>query len=202
MSRIDEWNSRYQSLETAYGYNPNEFLVSVLKDKKPGSILFPGEGEGRNSLWAAKMGWKVSAFDFSSEAMAKAQKLYKQNGVSVSYSVAEALNFNPVEQFDSIALIYVHLPSSEREEFYKKCISWLKPNGFIVMECFHIDQIERTTGGPKNSDLFQSIEEFKETFSNFKIEILRKEDIRLNEGPLHIGNAVVIRFVGKKLIAS
>lgn len=106
MSKKEEWNSRYASVNLAYGSEPNEFLVSVLKKEKPGSILFPGEGEGRNSLWAAKNGWKVHAFDFSSEAKVKAQKLYDNNCVKVNYSISEALTYEPLKQFDAIALIF------------------------------------------------------------------------------------------------
>jgi cyclopropane fatty-acyl-phospholipid synthase-like methyltransferase len=199
MSKKEEWNSRYASVNLAYGSEPNEFLVSVLKDAKPGSILFPGEGEGRNSLWAAKNGWKVASFDFSSEAKAKAQKLYNEHGVSVNYSISEALTYNPFQQFDAIALIFFHLPSAERTTFFKNCYSWLKPNGVLIMECFHSDQIGLFSGGPKDPDLFHTIEELKETFSEMNFEILRKQEIILNEGPLHQGKAIVIRAFGRKV---
>ncbi len=199
MSKKEEWNSRYASVSSAYGYEPNDFLVSILNEVNPGSILFPGEGEGRNSLWAAKNGWEVHAFDFSSEAKSKAQNLYSEHGVSVYYSVSEALKYNPAKMFDAIALIFFHLPSSERTAFYKNCYSWLKPNGILIMECFHSEQISRFSGGPKDPDLFHTIDELKETFSEMNFEILKKQEVTLNEGPLHQGKAIVIRVMGRKV---
>jgi hypothetical protein len=43
-----------------------------------GSILFPAEGEGRNAVFAAKLGWAVSAFDISNEGKNKGIKLAKK----------------------------------------------------------------------------------------------------------------------------
>ena len=45
--------------------------------------LFLGEGEGRNAVYAAKLGWQVDAVDFSSSAKDKALKLAKENKVKI-----------------------------------------------------------------------------------------------------------------------
>jgi hypothetical protein len=199
MSKKEEWDSRYATTNLAYGSKPNEFLVQSLKTEKPGSILFPGEGEGRNSLWAAKKDWDVSAFDFSSEAKKKAERSYYANKVRVNYTISDALDFRPTQQFDAIALIFFHLPSSQRATFYQRCYSWLKPNGILIMECFHAEQIGRFSGGPKNPDLFHSIDELKVEFAHLHFDTLSKEEVTLNEGPLHQGRAIVIRALGRKV---
>ena len=75
----DRWNDRYSSEEFAYGTAPNNYLKEQLEKLKTGSILFPAEGEGRNAVFAAKLGWKVSAFDISAEGKNKALKLAEAN---------------------------------------------------------------------------------------------------------------------------
>jgi hypothetical protein len=69
------WNNRYSTEEYAYGTLPNEYLKEEAEKLKPGNILFPAEGEGRNAVHAARLGWKVYAFDISTEAKLKAEKL-------------------------------------------------------------------------------------------------------------------------------
>ena len=69
------WDERYSSKEYVYGVEPNQFFKQVLdKIPIPGKLLLPGEGEGRNAVYAAKMGWHVDAFDQSSEGKLKALK--------------------------------------------------------------------------------------------------------------------------------
>ncbi|NVM67000.1 hypothetical protein FHW88_005321 [Mucilaginibacter sp. SG538B] len=63
----EKWDQRYAEEEFAYGEQPNNFLQQQLSLLKPGKILFPAEGEGRNAVFAAGLGWAVSAFDISIE---------------------------------------------------------------------------------------------------------------------------------------
>jgi hypothetical protein len=67
----DRWNERYSKDGFAYGEQPNNYLKEQLEKLQAGSILFPAEGEGRNAVFAARLGWKVSAFDISTEGKEK-----------------------------------------------------------------------------------------------------------------------------------
>lgn len=77
------WNKRYETNDTVYGIEPNEYFKSFIDSHKPGSILLPAEGEGRNAIYAAKRGWKVDAFDFSAVAQQKALLRAKQEKVHI-----------------------------------------------------------------------------------------------------------------------
>jgi hypothetical protein len=50
------WDERYQKIALVYGAEPNEFLKDSLQALVPGKILLPGEGEGRNAVFAAQKG--------------------------------------------------------------------------------------------------------------------------------------------------
>ena len=63
---VKSWDDRYSKEEFVYGEEPNNFLREQLQKLKPGKILFPAEGEGRNAVFAATKGWDVYAFDISS----------------------------------------------------------------------------------------------------------------------------------------
>lgn len=200
----DRWNDRYNKDEFAYGEEPNNYLKEQLGKLDVGAILFPAEGEGRNAVFAAKLGWTVSAFDISVEGKKKALQLAKINNVKIDYEVGELLELNyNTEQFDAIALIYAHFPAGIKSLYHKTLGKYLRKNGLIIFEAFskrHIDYISKNekVGGPKDIAMLFSIEELKSDFANYEIIELAEEEIELSEGLFHNGKASVIRFVGRK----
>ena len=198
------WNERYGKEEFAYGEEPNNYLKEQLKKFDVGTILFPAEGEGRNAIFAAKLGWHVSAFDISSEGKNKALKLAESNNVTIDYEVGELhkLPYQP-EQFDAIALIYAHFPANIKSSYHKKLDTFLKKGGVIIFEAFskkHLDYVtaNEKVGGPKDLESLFSIEEIKTDFPNYEIIELVEKEIELKEGLFHNGYGSVIRFAGRK----
>jgi len=200
----DRWNDRYSSEEFAYGTAPNNYLKEQLEKLKTGSILFPAEGEGRNAVFAAQLGWKVSAFDISAEGKNKALKLAEANNVVIDYQVGELETLNyQAEQFDVIALIYAHFPAAIKSSIHQTLETYLRKDGYIIFEAFskkHLEYlaINDKVGGPKDIESLFSIEEIQSDFPDYEIIQLEEKEIELNEGLFHNGKGSVIRFVGKK----
>ncbi len=134
-SWVGRWDDRYRSEEFAYGEQPNNFLKEQLEKLPVGTILFPAEGEGRNAVFAARLGWKVFACDISMEGKNKALRLAKSNHVAIDYQVAdlESLNYQP-DQFDAIALIYAHFPADIKSTYHKTLDGFLRKNGVIILK--------------------------------------------------------------------
>ena len=201
---VDRWNDRYSTAEFAYGEQPNDYLKEQLTHLEPGTILFPAEGEGRNAVFAAKLGWKVSAFDISIEGMNKALQLAENNNVNIDYQVGELQELDyKDEQFDAIALFYAHFPSAIKSAYHKTLSNYLCKGGLLIFEAFskkHLDYIAKNekVGGPKEIDMLFSIEEIRTDFENYEILALEEKEIELNEGLFHNGRGSVIRFVGRK----
>ncbi len=201
---LDRWNERYSKEEYAFGEEPNEYLKEQLGKLKPGSILFPAEGEGRNAVFAAKLGWKTSAFDISSAGKKKALQLAEKNKVMIDYQVGElqTLNYEP-EQFEAIALIYAHFPAAIKSSCHKMLDKYLKRGGVLIFEAFskkHIDYVTKNEkiGGPKDLASLFSIEEIKSDFADYDFKELTETEIGLSEGQFHNGLGSVIRCVGVK----
>jgi 2-polyprenyl-3-methyl-5-hydroxy-6-metoxy-1,4-benzoquinol methylase len=201
---INRWNERYSKEEFAYGEQPNNYLKEQLGKLKVGSILFAAEGEGRNAVFAAKLGWNVSAFDISEEGKKKALRLAATNNVTLDYQIGElqTLNYKP-EQFDTIALIYAHFPADIKSSIHKTLNIYLRKNGIIIFEAFskrHLDYITKNekVGGPKDIAQLFSIDEIKSDFANYEIIELEEKEIELHEGLFHNGTGSVIRFAGWK----
>jgi len=203
-SWMDRWNDRYSKDEFAYGIHPNNYLKEQLEQLPVGTILFPAEGEGRNAVFAAKLGWTVSAFDISVEGKKKALRLAEVNKVTIDYQVGELpdLHYEP-EQFDAIALIYAHFPAEIKSLYHKTLDTYLRKSGFVIFEAFskrHIDYIAKNekVGGPKDVAALFSMDELRSDFANYEIIALAEKEIELNEGLFHNGTGSVIRFVGRK----
>ena len=193
----NQWDERYARQEYIYGTEPNNFLKEKLSLIKPGCILFPAEGEGRNAVFAAKQGWKTDAFDQSNEAKKKALQLADQNRVSINYSVQSLDAWNPEpEKYDCIALIFVHLPEDLRLRVHQSAVRALKPGGILILEAFSISQLSRTSGGPKTAELLFTLDQLKSDFSNLSGVTISEKQVHLNEGPLHQGLAEVIQLTG------
>lgn len=194
---IEMWNQRYGQEEYIYGKEPNEFFRAQLSLLPKGKILMPAEGEGRNAVYAATKSWEVVAFDSSKAAKEKAEKLMKQNNVKFEYLIESYEDFEHHENsFDVIALIYAHTIS--RKDNHKKIVRFLKPGGLLLLEGFSKKQIRFNSGGPRNIDMLFSADELKSDFSEFTQLDIDELEIELQEGPLHIGEAAVIRAIGKK----
>ena len=201
---LKQWEDRYRKEEYAYGVQPNEYVKEQLEKLPAGTILFPAEGEGRNAVFAAKLGWKVSAFDISMEGKKKALRLAEDNNVTIDYQVGEleTLHFN-TEQFDVIALIYAHFPAAIKSAYHKMLDHYLRKGGLVVFEAFSKKHIEYTArnekvGGPKDIAMLFSTEEIASDFAGYEIIELTENEIELSEGLYHNGKGAVIRFVGRK----
>ena len=186
----DFWNERFGTKEYAYGEAPNQFFKQELEKLSPGKLLLPAEGEGRNAVFAATLGWQVTAFDPSIEGKKKADLLANKYKVTIDYRIENYESVDlPKASFDSIGLVFAHMHPLKRKEYHQKLASFLKPGGTLIIEGFSKNQIKRNTGGPKNLEMLFSEEELKNDFET---------DVELNEGPFHQGTVSVIRFVGNK----
>lgn len=194
------WDERYNRKEYVYGSTPNVFFENQLTDLKPGVILLPCEGEGRNALFAAQSNWNVVAFDSSEVGKNKAMALATQNNVSYDYQILDVneANFEP-ESFDVIALIYAHFKPQLRSKLHATIQRWLKPEGKIILEAFNTEQLNYSSGGPKDLDMLYSTEILSKDFEGMKIELIETSTIVLDEGAFHQGDAAVIRFVAQKV---
>ncbi|MDJ1469104.1 class I SAM-dependent methyltransferase [Cytophagaceae bacterium DM2B3-1] len=200
------WDERYKEQEFAYGKTPNLFFKEWLLKFTSGTILMPADGEGRNGVFAAQQGWKVTSFDQSREGQAKALQLAKENSVSLEYIVGdlELLAFER-ESFDAIGLIYAHFSAEKKSRFHKKLDTFLKPGGIIILEAFsknHIHLVKENpkVGGPKDVAMLYSQEEILADFQNYELLLLEEEEVILEEGKYHNGKGSVIRFVGRKMV--
>lgn len=199
------WDARYGKTEYVYGEEPNKYLAEKLAGLTPGKILFPADGEGRNSVYAATLGWDASAFDQSIEGKRKADQLAAKNNVNIHYKVAGLPDVvYETEEFDAIVLIFAHFPDTEKPLFLDQLSSYLKPGGLVIFEAYskeHIkfNSVNPSVGGPGDARLLYSKEQLAEIFKNYDVLELEEKEVEIWEGSFHGGLSAVVRFVGRKM---
>lgn len=197
------WDERYKRAEYIYGITPNEYFKNKLSELQPGKLLLPAEGEGRNGVYAASMGWKVTAFDISEEARKKAMKLAASNNVQINYHIEDLIKaeFGTAE-YDAAAIIYLHLNEKDRKIVFPNIIKALKAGAYLIAEVFSMEQINYSSGGPGDVNLLYSVDKFKVYLEEFDIIELKQIYIDLDESKFHKGKASVIRLFGQKRVQS
>lgn len=193
------WDTRYAENDIVYGHQPNKFFKDFIDSHKPGTILLPAEGEGRNAVYAASKGWKVDAFDFSEEAFKKASSLSAKKNVQVNYWLQEIESFTSTKKYDAVGLIYVHLPKNIRQEFHRQVHNSIRSGGFLIFEAFAKEQIEFNSGGPKDISLLYDAPTICNDFPFLHVLFCGQREIELNEENFHKGNAAVLQLIGQKL---
>lgn len=200
------WNKRYDTEQYVYGKLPNRFFKENIGRLNEGSkILFPAEGEGRNVVFAAKMGHTVVAFDISKQGKSKAMQLAKEENVQIEYFVGELSEISLPEQFfDAAVLTSAHFPPHLRQKLHRDIGNLVKPGGFVILEGFSVENLKLRLqnpkiGGPDKIEMLFTKEMLVDDFETFEVVLLEETETELKEGLLHDGIAKVIRFIGKKL---
>ncbi|WP_141432460.1 cyclopropane-fatty-acyl-phospholipid synthase family protein [Bacillus sp. 03113] len=194
------WNSRFQDENYVYGTEPNAFLKdSQNKLQLSGDALSIAEGEGRNAVFLAKQGMYVTTWDYAESGLRKTKKLAEARDVVVK---TELVDLNEAswkkDQWDEIVCIFGHFPKDLRQKTLLGVKEAVKPGGFFITEVYSIHQIPYKSGGPQDSELLYTPEEFLQTYSDWRIVHFFMGEVVRHEGNLHNGLSHVIQFIGQK----
>jgi SAM-dependent methyltransferase len=193
------WDQRYSGEEYVYGTLPNLYFSEKIKALPPGKLLLPAEGEGRNAVFAAGLGWQVTAVDYSEEGKKKALKLAENLSVNIGYIVDDLAGFDfGKEVYDAVALVYAHFTPEYRSQIHRRIVSCLKPGGMLILEAFNPDQLKNNSGGPKSIEMLYTIPMLEDDFKELTILQLEETSIDLDQGDYHQGNAAIIRLLARK----
>lgn len=193
------WDERYSEPGFAYGTAPNEFLVSMVDSIPRGNILSLAEGEGRNAVYLASLGYEVTGVDGSEVGLRKAQELAAERGVAITTICADLSGFVIEEgAWDGIIACYCHLPSAIRIPLHRSAVQGLKPGGVFVLEAFSKEQIAYGTGGPESLDMLMSLDELERELAGLEFVHAVQIERDVREGRGHTGMASVVQILAVK----
>jgi len=177
------WDERYEKEAFAYGQAPNLFLSARIKSppNKGAKALCLADGEGRNGVYLARLGYQVTSLDFSPAAKVKAMSLAHQNSVSLDYQLTDLNEYQLQDNhWDLIASIFYQPLAEVRKRHYQKLFKALKPQGLFVLETKSSPESKEGVRYPGVHTLIDEICPLEILFSD--------ESVReLNEGEYHKG---------------
>jgi hypothetical protein len=191
------WDERFSQPEPAYGDNPNAFLAAqAFRFHRGMKLLVPADGYGRNGIWLAQQGFLIHTVDLSPVGVERARKKAQAVGVAMTIEQADLSIWNwPVDHFDGVASIFLHLPPDVRTKVHASMLRSVKSSGLLILEAFTPAQLQHTSGGPKQIELLYTAEMLRLDFAPAEALELEEKEIRIHEGPMHSGPAAVVQAV-------
>ena len=197
----DQWNSRFSAQEYVYGTKPNDFLAESASSlpPAPARVVSLGEGEGRNAVFLASLGHRVTAVDASEVGLRKAEQLAAERGVSLETVVSDLADFTLApDTWDVVVSIFCHLPMPLRRQVHRAAVASLRPGGMVVLEGYTPAQLALRTGGPPRREWLYTAEELREDFQGLDFLVLRELERDVVEGKLHTGKGAVVQVLARK----
>ncbi|HLG07755.1 MAG TPA: class I SAM-dependent methyltransferase [Gaiellaceae bacterium] len=147
----EDWDRKYAEAELLWSATPNRFLVAEAIDLAPGGALDLACGEGRNALWLAGLGWRVTAVDFSEVAVAKARERAALAGLDVDFVCADLLEYEPErDAYDLVLVFYLQAPADELRLVLSRAAGALVPGGTFLLVGHDLTNMTEGVGGPSD----------------------------------------------------
>ncbi len=134
-AEADFWDTMYRT-STSFRREPNRHLVAAVEGRKPGTALDIMMGQGRNAVYLATTGWKVTGVDVSKEGVrqavaAAAKQKRKLTGIVDNIETWDM----GTAKWDLVTMIY----AGSDAKLIARAQAAVKPGGLFVIEYFHAD---------------------------------------------------------------
>ncbi len=131
---VSHFNRLYTAPQDVFTTQPNAFLVSVVRDLKPGTALDVAMGQGRNTVYLATKGWEATGFDPAEEGLKVARDEAAKAGVRINAVKATYEDFDfGTNRWDLIVFCYAFAPLSDAA-LVRRVHESLKPGGLVLVE--------------------------------------------------------------------
>ncbi|MFN0248219.1 MAG: methyltransferase domain-containing protein [Kofleriaceae bacterium] len=182
------WNEAFRK-QISFKTTANQLLVDTIKGKKTGAALDVMMGQGRNAVFLATKGWRVTGVDISDEGIRQAKEEAKKKGVQLTAVQADVQKFDfGTNKWDLVTMIYAGNDASTVE----KIKASLKKNGLFIVEFFHSEGTAGAgIGGFATGELAAKLEGWK----------IIKDEVVEDVADWGMRKVKLVRFVAQKVDA-
>ncbi|MHB1087839.1 MAG: class I SAM-dependent methyltransferase [Acidimicrobiales bacterium] len=167
------WDKRYA--EHPWSVVPDESLVALSSSLQAGRALDLGCGTGRNALWLARRGWRVTGVDASHVGLQIAKDQAQRENLTLTLERADLLAYEPAPaSFDLVVVSNIHLAPEHRDEFFARAARAVAPAGHLYITGHHVDAFG-LAGPPARERLFDE-SMFRDGFDGFTTEVLERRE--------------------------
>ena len=197
-----QWDTRFGATDAyVFGTSPSQFLVHHAARLPSGSrLLLPADGEGRNSVYLAQLGHKVTALDISAAGQAKARLLAESAGVNVDFQLADLSGWNwPEAAYDAVVGIFFQFADPDfRTRIFDGMKKAVRPGGLMMVHGYTPKQLDYKTGGPSQIENLYTEGLLRDAFADCRIDHLKAYEAELDEGAGHKGMSALIDLIAVK----
>jgi SAM-dependent methyltransferase len=193
------FDQRYGGSAYWYGTEPNDFLREHAPVWPKGArILCLGEGEGRNAVFLARRGCRVTALDCSTVGLAKAAQLASSQGVAIETVHADLADYAVGRAvWDGIVSIWCHLEPRLRARVHAAVVAALRPGGTFLLEAYTPAQLGFGSGGPSQLELLPTLAMLRAELEGLRFEMAVEREREIHEGKGHNGPSAVVQLLGR-----
>lgn len=170
----DFWDARYAAAaasdDTVWSLEPNAWIAATVGDLTPGTAVDLGAGEGRNALWLASLGWRVTAVDFSSVGLETGRRRAESLGLEVTWVTADATTWVAPHPVDLVVMAYLQLPVAAFAAAVARATESLTPGGTLALISHDRDNLTRGVGGPQDPAMLTTVDELTAAASGLAID--------------------------------
>jgi SAM-dependent methyltransferase len=179
-----EWDARYAATDLVWTATPNRWVEAELSDLPPGRAVDLACGEGRNALWLAGRGWRVTAVDFSGVALAKGRSAAQAAGDGradrIDWIEADLLGYQPEPgRYDAVVIAYLQLPADERRVVFRRAATALADGGVALVVAHDTANLAGGVGGPPDPAVLYTADDVRSdlTASGIPLRIERAQQV-------------------------
>ena len=168
----ERWNRRWAGEERVHASTaPSRFVVAEVADLPPGAALDLACGAGRNAVWLAEQGWRVTAVDFSGVALRMARSLEGERRVAVEWVEADVLAWTPPPRaYNLVCVLYLQLPAGERRTALARAAAAVRPGGTLLVLGHDLLNLTDGWGGPTQADVLFTPDDVVAEIGDLRIE--------------------------------
>ncbi|MEJ7742934.1 MAG: class I SAM-dependent methyltransferase [Nocardioidaceae bacterium] len=186
---VNDWDERYRADDLVWGVEPNQFVRQLCERLPVGRALDLACGEGRNAWWLARLGWRVTATDYSSVAIERARALGARESAAlagrISWVIADVTSTLPRPFSADLAVIsYLHLPPAQRNTVVRSAARAIRAGGHLILVGHDARNLSEGVGGPQDATLLYDPAELTEVLrdTGVVIELAETAERRTDEG--------------------
>ncbi|MBA3402876.1 MAG: class I SAM-dependent methyltransferase [Actinobacteria bacterium] len=169
--RREDWDRKYGEKEQLWSREPNRHVVEEAQALAPGRALDLACGEGRHAVWLAKLGWRVTAVDFSEVAIEKGRVRAAREKIEIDFRTADLLDFEPEPgAFDLVLVLFLQLPPDERQLVLARAEGALAPDGTFLLIGHDLANLAEGVGGPSDPSVLYTPEDIVAELPELEVE--------------------------------
>lgn len=173
----EAWDQRYAAAALVWSAEPNRFVAQECADLAPGRAVDLAAGEGRNAIWLAGRGWRVTAVDFSAVALEKGARLTEaatgSTAGQLDWVVGDATQWRSPEPVDLVVVAYLQLPAEQRRAAVRNAVGSLRPGGTLVLVAHDSTNLTEGTGGPQDPAVLMTAEDVLADLAGLEVDVVR-----------------------------